>query len=74
MNLRDKLYYLRQYREYNRAGMVPNVTCDECDVPYMAKPGDDDEIILYCYQCFYEMTPGEYIINEMIKYVRKIEG
>lgn len=73
MDLRDQLYYVRQYREYNKAGIVPDVTCDEDNVPYMAKAVDDD-IVMFCYVCGYEFAPGVGLVNEMVKYVREIEG
>lgn len=78
MALKDDLYHILQYREYDKAGMVPHVTCDDCEVPYMPRVifdevGDDDVIEFYCYQCGYNMTPGGWIINEMTKYVQQIE-
>lgn len=74
MELPDRLYYLRQYRQYNAAGMVPDVTCDECDVPYFPRYDfKNEEIILWCMECDHELTPGEGIISRMIEYVQQIE-
>lgn len=74
MDLRETLYYLRQYKEYNKAGIVPDVTCNECDIPYVPRiDSNTDEIVFWCYQCDREMRPGMGIINRMIEYVKKIE-
>lgn len=75
MNLKDTLYYLNQYRSYDKAGMVPEVHCRECDIAYMIRVNFDnnDEIVFYCYQCGHEMTPGYGITSRMIKYVKDIE-
>lgn len=74
MNLKDRLYYLRQYRGYNEAGMVPNVTCDECEIPYYPRVDfKNDEVVLWCMQCDHEIRPGEYLVGRMIEYVKQIE-
>ena len=74
MELPDKLYYLRQYRQYNIAGMVPDVTCDKCDTPYFPRYDfNNEEILLWCMECDRSVNPGAGIISRMIEYVQQIE-
>lgn len=63
---------MRQYREYDIAGMVPNVTCDECDEHYRYRVYDDD-IVLWCLYCDREVDPGWGVIMEMVRRVKRIE-
>lgn len=73
MDIRDLLYYHRQYRNYARAGMVPKMTCDVCDVHYFPRTFDYDTVELWCMNCDYRMSPGETINNYVVKRVKEIE-
>lgn len=75
MDLRETLYYARQYRSYNQAGIVPNVTCDLCNEPYYPRMDSDDEsVYLWCMFCDISVDPGYGVFLEMKRRVDKIEG
>lgn len=72
MDIREVLYCLRQYRQYNIAGVVPDVTCDECDENYYPRV-NDDEVYLWCWSCDREVDPGWGTITAMVREVKRIE-
>lgn len=73
MELRDWLYFVRQYRQYDAAGIVPHVRCDECDTPYYPRV-DDDVVYLWCYHDDVWVDPGLGLLTKMKEYVERIEG
>lgn len=73
IELREQLYYLRQYHAYDRAGMVPHVRCDLCDYPYYPRVEGDD-VYLWCMFDDVRVSPGLGLIYKMKEHVERIES
>lgn len=60
-----------KYNRLVRRSLVKPVSCTTCNGTLTTSLGKDDELVLVCYSCDYELVPGTALIDEIRAIVKE---